>query len=482
MSPSQVLLILWRRIWIVALTFLAAVGVASAVLIYVPGRYDAVATASVDPGRSDPLAALGSPGPSMLAIVQGNLVALVESERVAVAVTKQLNLAADPDTQSAFRDSEAFGRVPIEIWIADQLLLSVDAKFGVDTFATGIGTGNAGLVSNVLNIKYKSNSPQRSALIANAFLAATIDAAIAMKAEAGDQTARWFEPRIGALKKDLTAARAALQEYQRQTSMLMPLAGGDSENSQLMAVTQGLSSANAALTTLQTRYDSGSQDLTNDPQDPDLQLLFNLKSKLADAIGEIELAKIQLGANNPKVVAGLASKQSIQRQMDDATQKMRDHLRNRIESTKAEIKRLEDSRDKAVREMIQVQAQRDKLAELQQDVLFKQGLLEAEEKGAAQADLQSKMTFSDITVLDKATPPMRPAFPKPLLVLGVAIGAGLAFGLILGLLAEALDRRVRFPEDLSFASSAPVLGVISYRRTAVAKRHLPLQAKAVAAR
>ena len=481
MSPSQVLLILWRKIWIVALTFLAAVGIASVVLSFVPGRYDAVATASVDPGRSDPLAAAGSPGSSMLAIMQGNLIALVESERVAVAVTKQLNLAADAVMQSQFRDSEAFGRVPIENWIADQLLLSVDAKFGVNSFATGIGTGNAGLVANVLNIKYKSNSAQRSALVANAFLAATIDAAIEIKAESGAQTARWFEPRIEALKKELTAARAALQEYQKQNSMLVPLASGDSENSQLMAATQNLFGAKATLTNLQSRYDSGSADLSNDPQDPDLQLLSNLKGKLSDVEAGFELQKSQLGANNPKVVASLASKQSLQNQMDEATQKMREHLRNRIETWKAEIKKLEESKDKALQDMIQVQAQRDKLAELQRDVTFKQELLDSEERGAAQADLQSKLTFSDITVLDKATPPARPAFPKPFQVLAVAIGAGFTLGLILALLAEALNRRVRFAEDLSFASSAPILGVISYRRTVVQERRLPLR-RAVAAR
>lgn len=63
----------------------------------------------------------------------------------------------------------------------------------------------------------------------------------------------------------------------------------------------------------------------------------------------------------------------------------------------------------------------------------------------------------------------------------MAIGAGFTLGLILALLAEALNRRVRFAEDLSFASSAPILGVISYRRTVVQERRLPLR-RAVAAR
>ena len=60
--------------------------------------------------------------------------------------------------------------------------------------------------------------------------------------------------------------------------------------------------------------------------------------------------------------------------------------------------------------------------------------------------------------------PISPAFPKPLMVIPAAIGAGLALGTILALIAEATDRRVRAPADLRFATSAPVLGVIEASR------------------
>ena len=55
MSLSQVMYILWRRGWIVALTFVFALMVAGGVLIFVPGRYDATATASIDPGNINPV-------------------------------------------------------------------------------------------------------------------------------------------------------------------------------------------------------------------------------------------------------------------------------------------------------------------------------------------------------------------------------------------------------------------------------------------
>jgi polysaccharide biosynthesis transport protein len=78
--------------------------------------------------------------------------------------------------------------------------------------------------------------------------------------------------------------------------------------------------------------------------------------------------------------------------------------------------------------------------------------------------LKSKLTFSAVTVLDKAVPPVTPAFPKPFVALPVGIAAGLALGLILALLAEAADRNVRFPVDLEYSASAPFLGALDRAR------------------
>ena len=119
--------------------------------------------------------------------------------------------------------------------------------------------------------------------------------------------------------------------------------------------------------------------------------------------------------------------------------------------------------------MIAVQGQRSRLGELQRDVIFRSEQLNARERAAAEAKLKSKLTFSDMTVLDKATPPIEPAFPKPLVVIPVGIAAGLVLGLLLALLAEATDRRVRFPVDLEYAASAPFLGSLDAVRRARAR-------------
>jgi uncharacterized protein involved in exopolysaccharide biosynthesis len=139
---------------------------------------------------------------------------------------------------------------------------------------------------------------------------------------------------------------------------------------------------------------------------------------------------------------------------------MHAHLKERIATVQTQIASLGKEQDKAQKSLIEIQAQRDRLGQLERDVAFRADQLNARERAAEQAKLQSKLTFSDMTVLDKAFPPISPAFPKPFVVMPVGIVAGLGLGLILALLAEAADRRVRFPVDLEYAAPAPFLGTL----------------------
>ena len=399
MSVSQVLLILLRRAWIVVLALLTTTIVAGGVLLFVPGRYDAVATASIDPGNIDPISEMSS-GLGAIGLMQGNILSLVTSQRVAIDVVKRLNLTDNPQVQQNFRKSPSFGRESIEEWMAASLVANVDPKFNIGT--------------NVLAIKYKSGDPNQAALIANAFLAATIDGSVAMKAAEADQTARWFAPQLDELRKELDEARAALQAFQAKTNMVAPSAtGGDRETSQYMAISaQELSTARATLTALQSRLTSGSTDLSNDPADPDLQILAGLKEKLTTDEAEIAASKGVLGPNNPKMVAQQANLASVRKQIGEAAEKMRQHLKERIDTMQTQIASLEAEQERAQKSLIEVQAQRDRLSQLQRDVEFRADQLNARERAAEEAKLKSKLTFSDMTVLDKASPPIGPCVSK----------------------------------------------------------------------
>ncbi len=107
--------------------------------------------------------------------------------------------------------------------------------------------------------------------------------------------------------------------------------------------------------------------------------------------------------------------------------------------------------------MISEQSERDQLASLKMEVQTRQTQIESALKTANDARLQSRLSFLNISVLDKAVAPGSPAFPKFKIVVPLAIGAGLALGVIFALLGEALDRRIRGLSDLEYAAGEPVM-------------------------
>ena len=168
---------------------------------------------------------------------------------------------------------------------------------------------------------------------------------------------------------------------------------------------------------------------------------------------------------------------TLRKQMSDATDRMRQHLKERIALMQTQIASLETEQQQAQKSLIDIQSQRDRLGQLQHGIEFRAEQLSARERAAEQAKLKSKLTFSDMTVLDKAFPPVHPAFPKPFVVMPVGIVAGLALGLILAVLAEATDRRVRFPVDLGYERrprSWALLAAQDARKRVLAHRAAPL--------
>ena len=69
-------------------------------------------------------------------------------------------------------------------------------------------------------------------------------------------------------------------------------------------------------------------------------------------------------------------------------------------------------------------------------------------------------TMADYEVLEKATAPASPYFPRPYLNLLLGLAAGLVLGLALALLASSMDRRIKDQQFLERVMDLPVLGAM----------------------
>ena len=294
---------------------------------------------------------------------------------------KRLNLTAYPVTIANYDSSGAAGTVDINQWMASEILKHEDAKFLVN--------------SNVISITYKSPSPAQSALIANTFLSAFIDAAIAAKGLSGQQAAQWFDPQIDKLRGDLSAARSKLTRYQVDANLLGPMTAGDSEMDQLMAVTNELSRAKSELLSLESQLAGplATAAESNDAQPVDLTTLTTLRNNLTTVNADISKLQIEVGEGNPKLVERLSTRKSLLDQIQAQIAGYRKKLEDRITAQKGKVTTLEAARADRLKKMIEVQAKRDELASLTREVEFRQDEVDRTAKVAAQARLQSQAFF-----------------------------------------------------------------------------------------
>jgi succinoglycan biosynthesis transport protein ExoP len=449
MTPLQVLSILWRRGWIVVLTFASTMAGAGGFMWLVPPRYDAVATASIDPAQTDPVTGLAIGGPN-IRLLQGNLVALVKSHRVAIAVAKRLNLMANPGLVARYRTSAAAGQVDVTDWIADDLLQRVDARFLEP--------------SNVLEIKYKSDSAISAARIVNTFLSTFVDAAVEMKVGSAQQTAQWFQPQTEKLRADLVVANQKFAKFQQEAQLIKRVGDSkDAESVPLLAATDQLSNAKVELLKIESQLEATAGDAVGGTTEVSVinsPVITTVKGNLAATNTEIEKLGSDVGANNPKMRALLAARSSLHEQLRAEIRTAREEMMAHRNALQKQIDYLEKAKSVEVHNVIAVQSKREELASLQQEVDFRQQELQRALKSAASAQQQSQLSLSNISTLDMATTPVSPAFPKFILVMVAAVGAGLSLGVIFALLAEAFDRRIRVVPDLEFAGPVPILGTL----------------------
>jgi uncharacterized protein involved in exopolysaccharide biosynthesis len=441
MSLPLVLLVLRKRLALAFAVLVAVYAGAGAVLLLAPQRFEALAVASIDPSSADPVSGLG-PTPGSLLIVQGNLAALAKSNQVALEVVRRLTLDEDPDLRLRFEAA----RPPdgdIRQFAANTLLERLDARFVAG--------------SNVLNLAFRAASPQKAAKIANAFMAAFIDAAIAIKGEAAQKAADWFAPQIENVGERLMKARRALETFQKDARLLAPGAN-DSEADRLLSIANALSAAKTELMALQSQLATPGAG-ASDAQNPDVQSLVSLRAALSAVEAEIARLSADSGDNHPKVLEKQAARRSLEAQIAEQTDAFRVKLADRVAAAAVKAARLEKAYADNLKDMIDVQGQRDRLAELKAQVQFQQDEVDRLRRAASQARLQSQLSFSNIAVIDLATPPATPVFPKPALTLALAAVVGSGLAVLAALTAEALDRRIRTGDDLAEAAGAPLLGL-----------------------
>ncbi|MCP5271709.1 MAG: chain length determinant protein EpsF [Burkholderiaceae bacterium] len=444
MTFGQFLSILRARWWVVLLVLGLTVATTVVVSLLLPKQYTATASVVVD-FKPDPISAAvfgGMPSPAVMA----TQVDILTSERVALRVVQANRLSENPQIRQQWQD-ETGGEGTVEQWLITLFQKSLDVQPSRE--------------SSVIRVGYQAPDPRFAAGMANAFVQAYVDTALALRVNPARQYSGFFDQQVKDSREALEKAQSRLSEFQRANGIIATDERLDVENARLNELSSQLVALQAVAAESRSRQAQANSAAGDRIQEVLVNPVINqLKADITRAEVQIKQLTARLGDAHPQVVEARGSLAELRSRLDAETRRVTGgvtvtstinnqreaQVRAALEAQRAQVLRMKTVRDEGL--------------VLQREVENAQRTYDAVQARLAQSSLESQTTQSNVNVLTQAVPPLEPSSPNiPLNVaLSVFLGGLLAVGT--ALLLELMDRRVRSVDDVIAALDLPVIGVL----------------------
>ena len=444
MTLSQFLSILRARAWLALLILVGTVALTLGVSLLLPKQYKAVASVVVD-FKPDPVSAVifgGMASPAFMA----TQVDIIQSDRVAQRVVRNLKLAESPQVRQQWLD-ETNGAGSIESWLGTVFQRQMDVVPSRE--------------SSVIVVGYRAPDPRFAAALANAFVQAYIDTTLELRVGPARQYSSFFETRAKEARESLEAAQTRLSTFQKDNGIIASDERLDIENSRLNELSSQYTALQAIASESTSRQSlaQGSQgdriaEVLNNP------LLAGMKSDISRGEARLQELSTRLGDNHPQVLEAKANVNELRTRLEAETRKVTGSVGVNNTINRQREGNVRASLDAQRAKVLRLKAVRDEGLVIMRDVENAQRAYDAVQQRFTQTSLESQTTQSNVNLLTQAVPPLEHSSPKVLLntLLAFFVGSLLALGTALAL--EMRDRRVRSVDDIVAALDLPVIGVL----------------------
>jgi succinoglycan biosynthesis transport protein ExoP len=394
-----------RWLLIVATAVFSLAGGIIAVQLMAP-RWDAEAHVLLNLLKPDPVTGEMLGGGASRAYI-GTQVGLITDYSVVGQAVDKLGWLSDPNLIQQYQgrsknDSRDFRR-----WAA-QIIIDRTRVTAADN-------------SSILNIIYTGTDPDSAKGVANAVTQSYVENSLAVRRSDALKNADWYALQAQKAKKSLEEAQATETKFERDNNVVMTQdERTDVDSARLTAMAQ---------TNVIEGGGGGGE------------------SVLAEIDAQIRNASATLGPNHPDLIALKAKRNAIASSLQPGVPSHSQSVHgSRVDQQKALIIAERDKLSKLRNLHTEVELQRDfynKTA--QKEIDFRQ---------------QAAATDAGVTTLGYASAPLTPSYPKIPLIVGGSFALGLGLGVLLALLIELLNRRVRGAEDLQSLLGVPLLTVL----------------------
>lgn len=460
MNFQQFINIIWSRKSVVLWALMITVITTLVVSLLMPKQYLATTSVVVDQRSVDRVTGLVLPVQLLPGYI-ATQVDVISSHKVARKVVDKLKLYESPQMQEGFAKSEGIG--DIRDWVADRLLKKLEIKPSRE--------------SSVMQVNFTSNDPQLAANIANAFADTYIQTSSELQAQPARMSADWFDSQMATLRERLEHAQSVLSTYQQEHGIVEIDGRLDLENARLAELSKQLVDGQAHTSELQSRKDLLASTVKQGGSLESLQevlsnpLIQSLKTELARAEARFAELSKRVDINHPQYKQAKAEVNNLQQKMHSEVNMVLSGIASGVASSIQRDKIMANALAEQKAKVLELKKQHDETAVFNREVENAQRVYDAAMQRGVQSRMESEINQTNIAVLNYALPPQRPAKPKVLLNLILAVFLGGMLGVGAALLAELMDRRVRSAFDISDVLDIPVFAVVS----AAKQKQIPWQ-------
>ncbi len=450
---------LHRQYPVIIAAFLLIVTLAAVYLFTTPSSFTAFAKLMIDSRKVQLFqqqSVLGDSPPDPWSV--DSQVEVLLSENVALAVIKDLHLTEDSEFVAP--NDGLFST--IKGWVLNPFGSSEEQPSEFALTRAAIGRLQSHLIISrsgltyIINIGFRSHSPQRAAQVANAVAEAYINDQLEAKYQATRRAGDWMRDRIKELRDQSTNAARAVVDFKEKNNIVA--AGGRLMNEQqLSELNTSLIQARAQTAEAKAKLDRIDEILRSNVEVPDAtvtdslrnEVINKLRSQYLDYSRKEAEYSVKYGSSHLAVANLRSQMREIRKVIFDELGRIAQTYRSDYEIAKAR----EESISKSLTDLVSVsqtanQAQVS-LRDLESSAQTYRALHDNFLQRYMESVQQQSFPITEARLITTATPPLWPSNPRIKLILVVAAAGGVIVGAGLGLLREIADRVFRTSDQVA---------------------------------
>ena len=316
----------------------------------------------------------------------------------------------------------------------------------------------------VVDVYVSSDDRAKSVRIADAIAQAYLDDQSEARARASGRASTSLSARLDALRGRVQEAEDRVVHYKEQHQILA--AGGILVNEQqLSEMTIQLNAARARTAEARARYEQITDarrfgiESGAIPEAVLSQTVAQLRGQYAEVARQRAELGASVGPRHPSIATLDAQIQGVQKLINEELSRIASAANGALQRAQASERALEANLETLKQSAISTNQASVQLRELEREAEASRAVYQAFLVRARETGEQQSIDSSNARVISKATPPRDKSWPPRLLLLAVALVAGLGIGTGVGLMREYLDERIYSRELLQALTGVPVLAV-----------------------